>query len=204
MIFVQHINFPNSLQTIGSFAFSRCPLKTIFIPESVQYIGTNPFRECSLNSITVSQDNQNYSVVSKDFCFLYEIHTKTLITYPAGQRNATITIPESIETIGGYAFYQCSSLETITFGNSVQTIGDSAFYWCTKLKEIFFYGYTEPEIENSAFYDVPETLKVYVLTNYTGTTFGKFTVEKILQMPTSKPQHTINKKQSLKFSFILY
>ena len=44
-----------------------------------------------------------------------------------------LIIPDSVETIGTYAFQNCSKLTSITIGNSVKTIGDYAFYGCTGL-----------------------------------------------------------------------
>ena len=49
---------------------------------------------------------------------------------------ATITIPNSVTSIGENSFYKCTSLSGITIPNSVTSIGDSAFYKCTSLSEI--------------------------------------------------------------------
>ncbi len=76
---------------------------------------------------------------------------------------SSITIPESITTIGNWAFQSCSSLTTITlpnevseifreaFGNcsnlesiylprSLKTIGRNVFPYCLKLKDIYYEG----------------------------------------------------------------
>ena len=64
------------------------------------------------------------------------------ITYNATEYNVTsigsafsnceyltsITIPNSVTSIGNCAFYGCSSLTSITIPNSVTSIGSSAFY----------------------------------------------------------------------------
>lgn len=39
----------------------------------------------------------------------------------------SVTIPESVTSIGGRAFFRCSSLQTVTIPASVTTIGWSAF-----------------------------------------------------------------------------
>ena len=44
----------------------------------------------------------------------------------------TITLPESIKTVGGKAFYGCSKLSAVTF-NGQTAIGDEAFRNCTSL-----------------------------------------------------------------------
>ena len=48
----------------------------------------------------------------------------------------SITIPDSVTSIGRGAFYGCTSLTSVTIGNSVTSIGDYAFYNCTSLTSI--------------------------------------------------------------------
>ncbi len=42
----------------------------------------------------------------------------------------SITLPDSITTIGDYAFWSCTSLTSITLPDSVTTIGVGAFAKC--------------------------------------------------------------------------
>ena len=58
-----------------------------------------------------------------------------------------ITIPDSVASIGEYAFYGCTSLTEITIPNSVVDIGESAFENCTNLT---IYGYFGSAAETSA------------------------------------------------------
>ena len=48
----------------------------------------------------------------------------------------SITIPDSVTTIGDHAFYGCGSLTSITIGNSVTSIGFYAFCNCSSLTSI--------------------------------------------------------------------
>lgn len=48
----------------------------------------------------------------------------------------SITIPNSVTSIGGYAFYYCSGLTSFTIPNSVTSIGGMAFYGCSRLTSL--------------------------------------------------------------------
>ena len=48
----------------------------------------------------------------------------------------SVTIPNSVTSIGSYAFDGCSGLTSVTIGNSVTSIGNSAFSGCSGLTSI--------------------------------------------------------------------
>ena len=48
----------------------------------------------------------------------------------------SVTIPDSVTTIGEYAFYWCDSLTSVTIPDSVTTIGNSAFNNCYSLTSV--------------------------------------------------------------------
>ena len=47
-------------------------------------------------------------------------------------------IPDTVKTIGDYAFSECSSLTNVTIGDSVSYIGKHAFEFCTSLTSVTF------------------------------------------------------------------
>ena len=49
----------------------------------------------------------------------------------------SVKIPDSITSIGSYAFSTCSSLVSVIIPDTVSKIGDYAFYSCTALESIF-------------------------------------------------------------------
>ena len=54
-----------------------------------------------------------------------------------------IIIPESVNNIKDYGFYGCSSLTSITIPDSVTKIGEYAFYNCNNLKNAYYPGTQE-------------------------------------------------------------
>ena len=48
----------------------------------------------------------------------------------------SVTIPDSVTSIGDYAFYGCTSLTSVTIPDSVTSIGGGAFENCTSLTNI--------------------------------------------------------------------
>ena len=62
----------------------------------------------------------------------------------------SVTIPDSVTSIGGYAFFGCSSLTSVTIGNGVTSIGDYAFSGCSSLTSVTI-GNSVTSIGNYAF-----------------------------------------------------
>lgn len=50
----------------------------------------------------------------------------------------SVTIPDSVTSIGKEAFYRCKNLSSATIGDGVTTIGEKAFYQCSNLSTVTF------------------------------------------------------------------
>ncbi len=129
-----NITIPNSVTTIEDYAFSSCEnLQSISIPASVTSIGKCAFDRCSyMQSIDVASGNPNYSSISG---VLFNKTQDTLLEYPEGRRGA-YSVPDGVTTIVNEAFHFCQNLTAITFPNSITDIGVSAFYYCTSLVSV--------------------------------------------------------------------
>ncbi len=120
---LSHITIPKGVESMGRY-YDYENKRYIFLPELV-------FKGCSgLESIVVDKDNQKYD--SRADCdAIIETDSNTLI---AGCYNTII--PESVESIGDYAFYQCDRLTEIIIPNTVTCIGNHSFDSCNSLEDI--------------------------------------------------------------------
>ena len=160
------VTIPNSVTSIGGSALYGCSgLTSVTIPNSVTSIGSSAFSGCSgLTSVTIP--NSVTSISSSAFYntgwynnqangLLYL--DKWLLGYkgykPVGELSiaegtkgitgfsycsglTSVTIPNSVTSIGSSAFENCSGLTSVTIPNSVTSIGSSAFSGCSGLTSV--------------------------------------------------------------------
>ncbi len=116
---------------IESWAFSECSsLKSVNIPNSVTTIGEWAFYRSVIADINVGSSNPRFA---SDDGILFSKNMDTIICYPRGKTNSTYTIPGSVTAIGEWAFEECGSLTSVNIPNSVITIGRGAFSKCRSL-----------------------------------------------------------------------
>jgi len=122
----------------------------------VTSIGYAAFSDCSgLTSIKVETGNARYD--SRNDCnAIIETASNTLIVVCKN----TI-IPNSVTSIGDYAFYGCSGLTSVTIPNSVTSISDFAFYECNGLTSVTI-GNSVTSIGTKAFYNCSSLTSVTI------------------------------------------
>ena len=125
---------PSNITRIGDYAFADCPgLTSVVIPNSVRSIDETAFYNCTaLTSITVDAANPNYASLNG---ILYNKTMTELIQVPRGI-TGSVTIPNSVTTIGVEAFCNCTGLKSVTIPDSVTSIGNAAFADCTGLTSV--------------------------------------------------------------------
>jgi len=162
---------PNSVPSIGNYAFYGCTsLTSVTIPASITSIGQQAFYNCtSLTTINVDAGNSTYS--SQDGV-LYDKAKTTLIQYPARKTDNTFTIPNIITSIGDYAFYGCTSLESIIIPNNVTSIGNGTFASSASLTTINVdAGNSTYSSQDGILYNKDKTVLVAYPAGKTGSTF---------------------------------
>ena len=131
---LEQIKLPQSLVSIGSGAFDNCTsLISVELPDNA-IISSDTFKECkNLSDIVISDTNNNYIVKNG---ILYNKNITRILCYPAGIKDTEFSVPDTVKTIGDFAFYGAKVLESINIPDSVTNIGTDAFGECSGLKEV--------------------------------------------------------------------
>lgn len=153
--FIGSLTIPNSVVSIGNWAFSGCSHFSgiLTIGNSVSNMGYLAFANCGFSEIHYNATSctgltpiYNYLGHRPPFegCSAELTIGENVITIPSnmfrdqynGVITGNLTIPNSVKTIGDYAFAGNKSLTgNLSLSDSLVSIGDYAFYECYYLNE---------------------------------------------------------------------
>ena len=135
---------PNGVLAIKDAAFYNCyNLDEIVIPSSVKDIGINPFAvlaeteasDIKTTAIQVDSNNQYFCSVKG---VLYNKNLTKLISYPAGNSRKFFALPETVVTIGEFAFGAVDNLRSIYIPSSLENIEGFVFNEFSGLTTIYY------------------------------------------------------------------
>ena len=175
------IAIPNSVIGIGSYAFSDCSrLTSITIPSSVREVGNSIVSGCRRLDTVVwnavdcqrwSQYNDSPFYDEKGECsvsyFAFGNGVENIPSYLCYGMNvlSSVTIPNSVQTIGKNAFENCKYLEEVSFGMGIEDIGENAFAGDGRIYSVTCYADITPTIYESTFSGVSSNAELHVLAN---------------------------------------
>jgi len=170
---LKEIKLSESLKYIGNFAFGSDSLLTsITIPASVEYISYYAFRYCSsLEAINVNSGNEYYS--DNGEAVLYTKNEEYLVLYPPAKQDKTYSVASNCKTIGTSSFRYANSLESVILPEGLDSIGRWAFMNCSSIKQLDLPASLSYFADGSVFYKcaslatvtLPESNTNYVVDN---------------------------------------
>ena len=178
------ITLNEGLETIGEYCFyasQYTKIKPIYIPSTLTWVGADAFTSHACEYVNISDLTAWCNI---DFGNYESNPASDSYLCLNGERIEDLVIPESVNAIKDYAFYENGALKSVKFPDTLQRIGRGAFRECgglttvvipgnvtyighyafhhyedlTRLKNITFaYGAEQIEIDKDAF-PAPTTL----------------------------------------------
>ncbi|MBQ4510625.1 MAG: leucine-rich repeat protein [Clostridia bacterium] len=148
---LESVEISNGTKIIDDYAFSGCTnLKTVIIPESVIKIGDNLFSGCSSIEYKKEKSIRYLGSDSNPYLILVQIidtaatsamiNPNTRFIHSNAFENCSqltsVSIPDTVVSIGTYAFYGCSKLSDVNIPIGVTEICEETFFRCFALKSI--------------------------------------------------------------------
>ncbi|MDY3108855.1 MAG: leucine-rich repeat protein [Lachnospiraceae bacterium] len=116
---------------VSAHTTSKSASKKENFPQNTTKSGKKPLSQSiPAKGKTTKQTNTNFAFDPKDF----EIENGTLKKYKGS--SSVVVIPNSVTSVGDFAFFCCIRLTSIAIPNRVTGIGRSAFYGCNGLTSV--------------------------------------------------------------------
>ena len=158
---LESITLPKKLESIGDNAFSGeysssdyryhgCPLTSISIPGSVKTIGNGAFAYCynlvlvSFGTVEDEEDGGLTSIGDEAFlgCAFTSITLPNSVTtigrraFADNNKLTTAVLGDALKEIKDQTFDNCGALTSVTIPDGVTSIGERAFRWCYQLTSV--------------------------------------------------------------------
>lgn len=173
------VEYGTGLNSISTTAFNKSTkITTVYIPNMVSQVITtsisniptisNIYFEGTMEDwlkLNFTAAEQNPIQYATNF-FVYTSSTDTTYTLVS-----EAVVPDTITSIGAYAFYGYKNLTSINL-NNVTSLGLDAFYKCTGLDKVYFNGTVEedwPNVELANLYANPMSYATHFYTYDSGT-----------------------------------
>lgn len=162
----------NSVERIGVSAFAGCNLlKDIKLSNSLLIVEEGAFSCPAITTVSYSGTLEDWTNITFKDQYATPVQNDADIIFTDSSINLmdldlsacssignyqfygfktilSVTLFNSLDGIGNYAFAKCKELERLSFGSvGAMTIGDSAFFGCSNLKTVQYFGGLENWLE---------------------------------------------------------
>ena len=199
---IKNVTIPNSVTGIEEGAFAYCDdLETVFIPNSVTSISTDVFAGCT-NLREVNIPEGIYSIPSRMFTSCKSLSSVEIPSniISIGKNVfmssglSSINIPNSVSRLYGSCFSDCNNLTEITIPSSVTKMDIGGVRGCKNLKKVIIMG--KPYIDDLNFAYCESLADIYCYSEEVPTFNGIFLNTPAESMTLHVPASAIDKYKS--------
>ena len=141
---LEETNFPSTITTIGYLSYGETHIDEAILPDNLASLGSSAFqRNYRLKRVDLGEVLTEIPVECFSSCpMLSDLTIPNTITSIKGwafYSNSSLvinTLPSNLTLIESYAFYECNSIVSMTIPERVTRIGNYAFYGCENLKNV--------------------------------------------------------------------
>ncbi len=133
---VTELVIPDGVEEIKQYAFyNGSSITSVTVPDSLKKVGKDAFYGCSgLEKVNVTDMGAWCGIEFADYDANPLYYAKNICLN--GKAVTALTIPDGVEEIKQYAFYNCNSITSVTIPASVQKVGEDAFSGCSGLEKV--------------------------------------------------------------------
>ncbi len=132
---VTDLVIPEGVAEINKWAFYGCKsLTSLTVPKSLKKIDYKCFQGCDKLTRLNIYDIASWCKISIGGIYVFSSPERHL--FKDGAEILDLVVPEGVDSIQPYTFYNCNSLKSVKLANSVTSIEDYVFYGCSGLTSV--------------------------------------------------------------------